>query len=295
MKTSLDFLNKTEKKVVLSFANELIKKLGDEIITIKLFGSKVRGDFNKNSDIDIFILVKEKTQKLRDVIAEVEDDHNPEYSLPISVVLNSLFEYEKNKKLNSFFIESLDKEGIILKDTNLLFSSTGHNTLPHKKTKNKYIYSSTKKPIMMKELALYRMQKAKDCLVQSKEIFNLSHYGLSANRSYYAMFTAARSLLCLKRKDSSKHSGVIALFNQYIINLGLFPKELSKYLPEAKKMREDADYEDFVEIRKVDAELQFKRATKFLEEAEKTMKKMIKQAANKGYKGNRGNKGNKVK
>ena len=90
------------------------------------------------------------------------------------------------------------------------------------------------------------------------------------------MFTAARALLALKEMDSSKHSGVIALFNQHIIKYGLFPKEMSKFLREAKIIREDADYEDFVKISKEDAKEQLKNAQFFVRKAEETLKKSIK-------------------
>jgi len=63
MKKGLQCLSKTERKVINSFVKELREKLGDDIITICLFGSKVRGDFEKYSDIDIFILVR----KIRDM------------------------------------------------------------------------------------------------------------------------------------------------------------------------------------------------------------------------------------
>ena len=109
-------------------------------------------------------------------------------------------------------------------------------------------------------LAVYRMQKAKEILIESEDNLNQKHYGLSVNRSYYAMFTSARALLGMKELDSSKHSGVIALFNQHIIKAGIFPKELSKFLPKAKDMREDADYGDFIEITEEDAQTQLENA-----------------------------------
>jgi uncharacterized protein (UPF0332 family) len=37
------------------------------------------------------------------------------------------------------------------------------------------------------------------------------------------------------------------LFNQHIVETGLFPTELSKFIMGSKVMREDADYGDFVE------------------------------------------------
>ncbi len=68
---------------------------------------------------------------------------------------------------------------------------------------------------------------------------------------------------------------MISLFNQHIIKAGLFPKDLSKFLPKAKDIREDADYGDFVEITKKDAETQIERAMQFVQEAEKRIHKMI--------------------
>lgn len=127
-------------------------------------------------------------------------------------------------------------------------------------------------------LAMYRMQKAKEILIEARDNLNQKHYGLSVNRSYYAMFAAARAILALKEIDSSKHSGVIALFNQHIVKAGLFPKETSKFLPKAKDIREDADYGDFVEITEEDAQTQIKRAMRFVEHAEKTIKDMIRGA-----------------
>lgn len=114
MKTTLNFLNKNERKVIESFVNELKEKLGDEILSIRLFGSKARGDFQEESDIDIFILVKEKKGKLRDKISDIAAEYFFEYNVPLAPVVYSLFEYEQNKKLSSFFFEQVEKQGISL-------------------------------------------------------------------------------------------------------------------------------------------------------------------------------------
>jgi len=114
MKKELQYLNRIEKRVLMSFVKELKEALGNELVSIKLFGSKVRGDFGRDSDIDIFILVKQKTFKIRDIIAGIEVDYDIKYGLPISTVLYSLYEYKKNEELGSFFFENVEKEGIPL-------------------------------------------------------------------------------------------------------------------------------------------------------------------------------------
>lgn len=55
-------------------------------------------------------------------------------------------------------------------------------------------------------------------------------FKLALNRSYYAVFHAMRSVNALDKFDSSKHSGVIAHFNQYHVKEGHFPKDASKII-----------------------------------------------------------------
>lgn len=127
-------------------------------------------------------------------------------------------------------------------------------------------------------LAKYRMRKAHENLQESEDALKQGHFGMSVNRSYYAMFTSARAILALKELDSSKHSGVISLFSQHVIKPGLFPRELSKFLREAKRKREGADYGDFVEVTKEDAQSQLEHAKKFVEKGENLLQGMIKEA-----------------
>ena len=101
------------RSVITSFVKELKKKGGNNIIAIRLFGSKVRGDFENDSDIDIFVLVKDK-RKMRDKISDIAADYFYEYNVPLTPVVYSLFEYEKNKELGSFFFEQVEREGITL-------------------------------------------------------------------------------------------------------------------------------------------------------------------------------------
>ena len=114
-------------------------------------------------------------------------------------------------------------------------------------------------------LANYRLEKAKGCLKASKILLDDDCYSDSANRSYYAIFHAMRAVNVLDEFDSSKHSGVIAHFNQYHVKTGDFQKDASKIIQNAMEMREHADYEDFFVASKKDAEEQISKAEQFLE------------------------------
>jgi len=90
----LIYLNSKEKEVVKSFVKEIREKLGNNILEVRLFGSKVRGDFEDDSDIDIFILVKKK-EKVRDKISDIAADYFFETNIPLSPVVYSVAEYKK--------------------------------------------------------------------------------------------------------------------------------------------------------------------------------------------------------
>lgn len=115
----------------------------------------------------------------------------------------------------------------------------------------------------IEELSRYRFSRAKEELDNARGVFEEGKFKMALNRSYYSMFHAMRSVNVLDEFDSSKHSGVIAHFNQYYVKEGHFPKEASKIVRNASEMREQADYEDFFTASRQDAEEQIKAAERF--------------------------------
>ncbi|MBR6348737.1 MAG: HEPN domain-containing protein [Spirochaetales bacterium] len=96
-----------------------------------------------------------------------------------------------------------------------------------------------------KEISAIRLTKARENLQVSEELLQKDHFSFSLNRSYYALFDAIRAVNALDGFDSSKHSGVIAHFNQYHVKNGDFDPGFSTIIKEASYMREKADYDDF--------------------------------------------------
>ncbi len=94
-------------------------------------------------------------------------------------------------------------------------------------------------------------------------MFSSGRYKNSLNRSYYSIFYGIRAVNVLDGFDSSKHSGVIAHFNQQYVKTGIFPREASKIIKLASEKREEADYLDFFVASKEDAEPMIEKAEKF--------------------------------
>jgi hypothetical protein len=129
---------------------------------------------------------------------------------------------------------------------------------------------------MKKDLAKYRLEDSKDKLDSAEILFSRGKYKDSVSRSYYAMFSAARSLLATKGLDSVKHSGIISLFNQHFVKTGIVGKEMGKLLSEARIVREKSDYGDLVVVSKEKAESQMQSAKDFIQEIERALNEILK-------------------
>lgn len=116
----------------------------------------------------------------------------------------------------------------------------------------------------LKELAQYRMERAKEMLVALEENLNIEQYRTSLNRSYYAIFHAMRAVNILEGYDSSKHSSVIAYFTQTFLKTERLDRGLAKIIKEASYLREKSDYDDFYIASKDEAKNQLENAEDFL-------------------------------
>ena len=124
----------------------------------------------------------------------------------------------------------------------------------------------------LRELAGYRMERAREMLDAAKDNLEIGQFKTSLNRSYYAIFHAMRAANILKGFDSSKHSGVIAFFNKEYLKEGILERNLSIIIKNSAFLREKSDYDDFIIASKKDAEKQLTDATIFLEKLEAYMK-----------------------
>ena len=115
------------------------------------------------------------------------------------------------------------------------------------------------------QLSKYRIERANEDILTAK--VNLEHglYKGAVNRSYYAIFHAIRAVNALDGFDASKHSSVIAYFNQFHVHTGNFDKNTYKIIDSAYRIREKCDYSDFFIVSKKEAEEQYNKSVEFIE------------------------------
>ncbi len=118
-------------------------------------------------------------------------------------------------------------------------------------------------------LTKYRMEKARECLLDAKKALEENRLANSINRSYYSMFHATRALLAMDCFDSKKHSSIIGYFNQYYIAIGKIDHSYHQMLANSFRVRNKTDYDDFYVVSKDEAIQQLDNAGVFTEFMEK--------------------------
>ena len=103
-------------------------------------------------------------------------------------------------------------------------------------------------------LARHRLARAQVMLRDADLLAASRSLESAVNRYYYAAFHAARALLATRALDSSKHSGVIALFQREFVKSDLVPPDVARALPRSFEKRQNSDYADFVEVSEEEVE-----------------------------------------
>ena len=96
------------------FSKRLRDKLGSRLVTVLLYGSKARGDYKADSDIDLFVLVKKDSLSTSRMITRITCQIDEEFNVDLTPVVWSLYEQERNLEMGSPYFVSVYREGIVL-------------------------------------------------------------------------------------------------------------------------------------------------------------------------------------
>lgn len=112
-------------------------------------------------------------------------------------------------------------------------------------------------------LSTHRFNQALTALQSAEYLIERKDYNGAANRIYYAVFHALRSVLAIDKVDFKKHSAVIAYFRKTYIKTNIFPIQLSKTIGKAFDLRAEGDYDDYYDVSEEEA-VNLAKETKFL-------------------------------
>ena len=91
----------------------------------------------------------------------------------------------------------------------------------------------------------------------------------AANRMYYAVFHAVCALLIRDGIQVNTHRGSHAMFSQYYIKTGIFPKEYGQLYNQLQTMREESDYNCAYDVEIDELQQRIAPAKQMIEDIEK--------------------------
>ncbi len=103
------------EKLSLSRAVEnLLKLMGDNLLLVIAYGSRVRGDFHGESDFDILVVVKKKNFEVLEKVIEIFMEEEEKTGIPYSVILRDEESFEKERALRTGFFTNILNEGKVI-------------------------------------------------------------------------------------------------------------------------------------------------------------------------------------
>lgn len=118
----------------------------------------------------------------------------------------------------------------------------------------------------------YRLNQAEETILDAEQMLKNKVSPRSIiNRAYYAVFYSILALFLKTNINlkTSKHSGIISIFDKEFIHTSKIDKYYSKILHKLFDARQEGDYKEFVEASKENATEFVKLASEFLKEIKK--------------------------
>ncbi len=113
-KEALKYLADHEQAALEEFLTKLHEQHGNEVVLVSLFGSKVRGDFDEESDVDVLVVVEDRISQLWEDIVEIETDLMLKYDLVISSLIMGRDNYEWHRRHRAPLYRNVEREGVEL-------------------------------------------------------------------------------------------------------------------------------------------------------------------------------------
>lgn len=114
MHAKLKQLSAAEKKALAAFQERLTKEFGNNIIELRLFGSRSRAEGDEQSDLDVAVIVQRESSRLRHNIYDIAAAIFLEKEVNISPLILSTAKFNWLKSIERRLALDIEKEGIKL-------------------------------------------------------------------------------------------------------------------------------------------------------------------------------------
>jgi predicted nucleotidyltransferase len=107
-------LSSNETSAIGRLKTALAERLGRQLVEIRLFGSKARGDSRPESDIDMLVIVTTDDWHICDIVYGIVIDIQLDLGVIISPKVISRRHFDKCRDLDTPFIRNVIKEGVLV-------------------------------------------------------------------------------------------------------------------------------------------------------------------------------------
>ena len=105
-------LTEVEKQIIAEFKRRVEQRFLGELVRLILFGSKVRGDATRESDIDILVVMRSENWRLGDEIRALGYALELEHGVVLSIQVMSQGHYNELRGRGSQFLNAVEREGV---------------------------------------------------------------------------------------------------------------------------------------------------------------------------------------
>jgi len=110
-------LSSIEKKAIREFITAIHIAFGNKIQRAALFGSKMREDWTKYSDIDILLIVADDKWNFRSAIWKIAADIELKYNMLLDVRVISAARWQYMTEIQSGLYQNISKDAVPIKIT----------------------------------------------------------------------------------------------------------------------------------------------------------------------------------
>jgi predicted nucleotidyltransferase len=107
-------LNTAEHAALKQFTTELRRLLGDNLLALRLFGSRARGEGSEESDLDVLVVLRDKDRVTCRRIVQTALDADLTHGVNLAPTIVTQAEYDRNREYQTPFYRNVEREGIAL-------------------------------------------------------------------------------------------------------------------------------------------------------------------------------------
>lgn len=107
-------LSKKEQLLLNEFKDLLLRLFPDEVLEVRMFGSRARGEATSESDLDVLIVTRHDDYRVSDRIIDLTCDLLLKHQIYISPKVISQRHYDQLEAMDSDFLYQVKQEGILL-------------------------------------------------------------------------------------------------------------------------------------------------------------------------------------